>query len=221
MRRTLHFFDLAELVLRSRLAQTSGPSRSMSDHGVRLVVAVSGNARFAGERRGEIAEGVGVYEDASGKYAGEYAENRREGFGVYEFAAGGHVGTYTGEYRGGHEEGDGILEFANGDKYAGEFAAKMAEGLGVYEYASGAKFFGGFKRNLYHGLGVLEGPSGERTFGAWQDKRRLSKHPFDAQNAQHMEVLRLATAAKARAPHTRTAAAPGSAADANALVGTG
>ena len=49
------------------------------------------------------------------------------------------------------KDGEGVLTFANGDKYDGEFIDDEFEGQGVFTWANGDKYEGQFKNGKAEG----------------------------------------------------------------------
>eukprot|EP00055_Hartaetosiga_balthica_P002693 m.4898 g.4898 ORF g.4898 m.4898 type:complete len:147 (-) comp2308_c0_seq1:1401-1841(-) len=104
------------------------------------------------------------------KYQGMWsAEGKREGFGVLEFADG---TKFAGDFGSGLFHGKGVLTFNDRSKYEGEFQNGKYHGFGVYTRADGMKFEGEFKNGEVNGSGLLTFPDGSngqpRQEGTWQ-----------------------------------------------------
>ena len=53
-------------------------------------------------------------------------------------------------------EGDGLMEFKNGDKYLGEWKDSKIEGLGKkFIYMDNLYYFGEWKNGKLHGMGCV------------------------------------------------------------------
>jgi hypothetical protein len=75
----------------------------------------------------------------------------QNGRGMYQFENG---NKYNGEFKRGIMHGTGAAVFANGNKYNGEWREGMREGVGVYYFLSGNVYTGSFRKNKFDGKGT-------------------------------------------------------------------
>ncbi len=119
-------------------------------------------------------EGTFIWSNGD-KYEGTFVDGERQGYGVYTYCDGGTYagywidnvqngkGTYTtdegafsGIYVEGILEGEGKVEFKNGDKYEGAFVhGIMTDENGKYSFKDGSFYMGSFKQNHFEGKGKL------------------------------------------------------------------
>ena len=67
--------------------------------------------------------------------------------------------------------GDGFLDFENGDRYAGQLLAGQPHGQGAYLFANGERYLGDFRHGDYHGQGLFTFADGKRYLGQWSEGR--------------------------------------------------
>jgi hypothetical protein len=78
-------------------------------------------------------------------------------------------GSYTGEFKKGKFDGQGTLNFTNGETYIGQFKEGNAQGMGLHIKANGERYAGGFVANNYQGKGILQGADGKViSEGVWE-----------------------------------------------------
>ena len=87
------------------------------------------------------------------------------GEGVMEFPNG---DEYHGSFRDGEAYGDGVMKFANGNNYYGHWEHNMREGKGRFTFAIGHEYLGYFRQNHMHGKGVMRFANGDRYEGEWE-----------------------------------------------------
>lgn len=81
-------------------------------------------------------------------------------------------GSYTGEFRKGKFDGQGTLNFSNGEIYIGQFKEGNAQGMGLHIKANGERYAGGFVANNYQGKGILQGADGKViSEGVWENDK--------------------------------------------------
>lgn len=81
-------------------------------------------------------------------------------------------GEYTGSFKNGRFEGQGTLNFSNGEIYIGQFRDGNSEGLGLHIKPNGERYAGAFKDNNYHGKGIFVGADGKvRSEGIWENDK--------------------------------------------------
>jgi hypothetical protein len=59
------------------------------------------------------------------------------------------AGVYFGEFRDGRMEGQGVFEYANGNRYEGKFLDNKRHGKGTLLWARGEKYTGDFLAGLH------------------------------------------------------------------------
>jgi len=59
------------------------------------------------------------------------------------------IGIYAGEVKDDLPEGEGVMNFANRDRYSGHWTAGKIDGKGTMNYANGDRFVGQWRRNEY------------------------------------------------------------------------
>lgn len=113
-------------------------SGSRETHGILMGSADWVGDRYAGEWRGNIREGVGVYSYASNRsntngslrYEGQYVDDHCMGLAVYYWTSGDRYYGQNGDCA--DKEGVGVLVFADGRRYEGEWADDQYNGYGVF-----------------------------------------------------------------------------------------
>ena len=75
---------------------------------------------------------------------------------------------YTGQRDAkGRRHGDGMMVFANGDRYEGNWKKGDIDGQGTKTYADGLVYSGNWKKNNIFGHGVFRFPNGDMMEGEW------------------------------------------------------
>lgn len=90
----------------------------------------------------------------------------QNGRGVYQFDNG---NKYAGDFRKAIMNGKGTLYFANGNRYNGDWQGGFREGLGIYYFSNGNAYTGNFKKNKFHGQGTMTFTSGNKYTGSWEN----------------------------------------------------
>ena len=90
----------------------------------------------------------------------------QNGRGVYQFDNG---NKYAGDFRKAIMNGKGTLYFANGNRYNGDWQGGFREGLGIYYFSNGNAYTGNFKKNKFHGQGTMTFISGNKYTGSWEN----------------------------------------------------
>lgn len=67
--------------------------------------------------------------------------------------------------------GQGTINYANGDKYIGNFENGKAEGQGSFIYADGGKYIGTFKDDKFDGQGTLAYADGNKYVGEFKNDK--------------------------------------------------
>ncbi len=60
-----------------------------------------------------------------------------------------------GQWKDGNKDGEGTLQYANGDRYEGMWRKDAAHGRGTFQYTTGDVYEGDWKDNLRHGSGTF------------------------------------------------------------------
>ena len=81
-------------------------------------------------------------------------------------------GSYAGEFKKGKFDGQGTLNFTNGETYIGQFKEGNAQGMGLHIKTNGERYAGGFVANNYQGRGILQGADGKIiSEGVWENDK--------------------------------------------------
>ena len=137
-----------------------------------------------------VLDNLGVVD---GTYTGDMIDGLPDGYGVFVSRSEGEVGwTYSGDWKRGQKEGQGAVEWEDGEVHEGEYIANMPNGRGmrmlpdgqIYEgdwinglpngngmliWPDGERYIGEFKDGVRHGSGVQISPGGERLEGIWEN----------------------------------------------------
>ena len=109
---------------------------------------------------------------ATGKLTLDGASGAMTGEGVIEWANG---DRYEGTMTSGRKHGKGIFTWSNGQRYEGEWADDLINGKGVLHYTNGDRYEGTFKDGEPHGTGTYTLRNGDFYTGAWLNG---NKHGF-------------------------------------------
>ena len=77
--------------------------------------------------------------------------------------------TWTGPCVEGFASGQGILTWANGNRYDGEMKGGKYEGKGVFTFANGIQYEGELRDGKPNGAGTLTRPDGQFFRGTWNN----------------------------------------------------
>ena len=77
-----------------------------------------------------------------------------------------------------HQHGQGIMTYANGDKYEGEWKNGEKNGKGVMTYANGDKYEGEWEKNSRQGKGVMVYANGDKYEGNWEVSKVWKKNKY-------------------------------------------
>ena len=64
--------------------------------------------------------------------------------------------SYRGEFDAGKQNGYGILEKSNGQRYAGQWLDGNMNGKGIYNFEDGSEYIGEYRINQRNGYGELK-----------------------------------------------------------------
>ncbi len=78
-------------------------------------------------------------------------------------------GTFTGYLKDGVIEGQGTLNYNNGEKYVGEWKYGAFDGYGTFTYSNGDSYSGGWKKGNFDGNGTYTYSDGDRLVGEWKN----------------------------------------------------
>ena len=129
-----------------------------------------GAGREEGKRETGVAGGGDEREEA--KYAGQHRDGKPHGQGVLTFANG---DRYEGGFVDGEIRGRGTMYLANGDVYGGdgEFDSQGFQGCGMYVRANGDRYVGQFHDGRFHGRGTYEWKDGVAATCNWRNGERI------------------------------------------------
>ena len=100
---------------------------------------------------GECQNGTGVAINSDGsKYEGQFIGGKSDGQGSIQYRNG---DSYVGDFSGGVFHGSGVYLWVNGDKYEGQFIGGKKHGIGNIKYSAGEEYTGEFKNDKPHGSG--------------------------------------------------------------------
>jgi len=105
-------------------------------------------------------------------YQGAMVDGRPQGYGEYR-DAGGLV--YSGNWSGGVSQGQGRLDYPNGDEYRGSFAAGRPSGQGRYTDSTGEIYEGGFVDGRRQGSATTTLTNGSSYRSQWQAGKELAQ----------------------------------------------
>lgn len=129
-------------------------------------------ASYTGEYKNGQFDGQGVLTYADGSvYEGEFVNGEKNGEGTYTKADGTVVtenwvngnkietltlenGTYTGGVANGKPEGQGTMEYTNGQKYEGEWKDGVRSGKGRCTWPDGGYYDGEWANDAFNGQGT-------------------------------------------------------------------
>ena len=86
-------------------------------------------------------------------YAQCISGNCDNGYGIMQFPDKSEIKKYTGDWKNGQYNGNGKLEYKNGDFYEGNFLNSNFEGKGKYQFSNGNYYFGTFNNGYRNGFG--------------------------------------------------------------------
>lgn len=102
-------------------------------------------------------------------YEGIWTKGYRNVFGIQKY----NYGTYTGEWRNDKLDGDGCMEYFNGDVCAGEFENdNFNDPNGFFRYANGDEYKGSFKNWKFNGQGTFTYADGRKYEGEWKNGKK-------------------------------------------------
>ena len=100
---------------------------------------------------GECQNGTGVAINSDGsKYEGQFIDGKSDGQGSIQYRNG---DSYVGGFSEGVLHGNGVYLWVNGDKYEGQFIDGRKHGIGNIKYSAGEEYTGEFKNDKPHGIG--------------------------------------------------------------------
>lgn len=115
--------------------------------------------------------GTHTYQDFV--YTGEWRNDGFDGDGCIEYNNG---NVLTGEFSMNRfDDPNGFLHFTNGDEYKGEFQNFLFHGKGIFTYNDGRKYVGEWSEGEKHGEGIYYWPDGDIYKGTWIKGKRHGK----------------------------------------------
>ena len=76
---------------------------------------------------------------------------------------------YSGEIQNAQPNGQGIIDYPDGDEYRGQLKNGRLSGQGVYTFNDGGIYVGQWKDSRIHGQGTLTWSDGRKYVGKWKD----------------------------------------------------
>lgn len=104
----------------------------------------------------------------NGKYVGQCHAGVPDGNGAVDFTNG---DRYQGAFAQGKIDGRGTWTAANGSTYAGEWRDGKRHGTGTYQWDHGSSYAGDWFYDRRHGMGKLTWPSGDRFEGEFRNNK--------------------------------------------------
>ena len=92
---------------------------------------------------------------------------------------------YLGEHQAGLPQGNGKMDYGDGNQYEGEFRKGQPHGKGTYSYYSGAKYEGDWVNGHYEGYGKFYFTDGGSYEGEWI---KSDKHGYGKQIAVEGDI---------------------------------
>ena len=87
-------------------------------------------------------------------------------------------GIAYAECKGNCINGQGTMEWSNGDKYVGEWKNGIQDGTGTVTWSNGDQYVGEWKDGKKHGLGKMTSLDGNFFVGTWKNDLRDFSKPF-------------------------------------------
>ena len=76
------------------------------------------------------------------------------------------------ECKGNCVNGQGTMEWSNGDKYVGEWKDGKIHGVGTLTWSDGTKYAGNWKNGIEDGTGTMKWSNGDQYVGEWKDGKK-------------------------------------------------
>ena len=89
-----------------------------------------------------------------------------EGTGIIQSDNG---NKYSGTFHHGRMHGKGTLILTNGNSYNGDWMNGLREGVGIYTFSNGNVYTGSFRKNKFYGDGTMTFRSGNKYVGSWEN----------------------------------------------------
>lgn len=84
---------------------------------------------------------------------------------------------YTGQRDAkGRRHGDGLMVFANGDRYEGNFVQNHLSGYGKMKYGDGSSYEGNWYKDMYEGEGTYISADGEVIKGRFHEGQLIERN---------------------------------------------
>lgn len=126
-------------------------------------------AKYEGNWGNDKENGKGTYTwEEVGKYEGDWSDGLQSGYGEMTFAE----GTYKGHFEKGKISGQGVLFFANGNRYSGNFSDNSANGNGTMYYKDSGRYEGNWSGNKRNGQGTCYYANGNKYAGNWENDKK-------------------------------------------------
>jgi len=101
-----------------------------------------------------------------GKFFGQLLYNMKFKQGIMVYANG---DKYEGQWNSDFKDGNGVMTYANGDKYEGKWHDGLQDGLGIMTYANRDKYQGYWVSGQPNGNGIMFYHNGDTYKGEWHN----------------------------------------------------
>ena len=119
--------------------------------------------------QGDCVNGLGIFLNKGARYIGKWKDGRHNGDGIINYPNG---DKYIGEWKDGKRHGEGTLNFSDGGKYVGEWKNDLPDGRGTELNPDGRRYIGEWKDGNPDGRGTELNPDGTKYGGEWKDGKR-------------------------------------------------
>ncbi len=111
--------------------------------------------------------------------------NCTNGQGTINYANG---DKYVGAIKNNKADGHGTFTYQDGSKYVGEFKNDKFDGQGTLAYADGNKYVGEFKNDKVNGQGILTYADGSQYVGEFKNGQLVQKNPQVTQQTDNSKL---------------------------------
>ena len=114
-----------------------------------------------------------------GKFFGQLLYNMKFKQGIMVYANG---DKYEGQWNSDFKDGNGVMTYANGDKYEGKWHDGLQDGLGIMTYANRDKYQGYWVSGQPNGNGIMFYHNGDTYKGEWHNGEKLGNGVLNCAN---------------------------------------
>ncbi|MEI6707231.1 MAG: hypothetical protein WCK96_08875 [Methylococcales bacterium] len=97
---------------------------------------------------------------------------------------------YVGAIKSNKADGQGTFTYQDGSKYVGEFKNDKFDGHGTLAYSDGSKYVGEFKNDKVNGQGILTYADGSKYVGEFKNGQLVQKNPQVTPQADNSKLAR-------------------------------